>query len=211
MPAVWKRASTPFTKYPPEPRRTIIPMPPSAPKEQPTDTLPQPTRVKFATSGIVSGVELNALVQGILPRPVALTPSTDTWGGYVYANLGGEVFLGGAAGNDGTESPQGAISIFKGGVYKVCFAPSGAVEWNGNCDDSFTYEVPHAVVIWPSGTRLGLYTANTNIVKGTGKFKSASGHLSISGPFIVWPDSSSMFGASGRWNAEIKGSVCGVQ
>ena len=154
--------------------------------------------------------ELNGMAQGTLPAPVQLA-STDTWGATVYANLGGELLLGGMAGNDGTEVPQGAVSVFKGGVYKVCFAPSGSTGWSGKCDDSFTYEVPHAVVIWPSGKRLGLYTANVNILKGTGRFKSASGHLNVTGPFTAWEDPNSIFGASGRWNPTLMGSVCGVQ
>jgi len=62
---------------------------------------------------------------------------------------------GGLSGNDGTQYGQGPVSILKGGVYKVCFG-SGPV-WGGpnDCLDSFTYEVPQAVVTWPATNWLG--------------------------------------------------------
>ncbi|MGB9456034.1 MAG: hypothetical protein WCB12_08330 [Bryobacteraceae bacterium] len=150
----------------------------------------------------------HGIVQGSLPTSNQFA-STDTWGGPVYASLAGEFLSGGMSGNDGTQIGQGAVSILRDGVYKLCFAASGA--WLGGQGDCFTYEVPHAVVIWPAANWLGSYKANANIVKGTGRFASASGQLDVAGPFILWTDASSPFGVSGRWNGEFSGNICGVQ
>jgi hypothetical protein len=151
----------------------------------------------------------HAIVQGTLPSPNPFA-STDTWGGPVHASLAGEFLSGGISGNDGTQYGQGAFSILKDGVYKICFA-SGAV-WGGpsDCSSSFTYHVPQAFVVWPTANWLGSYKSTADIVKGTGRFLSASGHLNIpAGPFILWPDNNSI-GVSGRWNGEIDGEICGV-
>jgi hypothetical protein len=152
----------------------------------------------------------HGIIQGTLPTANQFA-ATDTWGGPVFASLAGEFLSGGMSGNDGTQYGQGAVSILKGGVYKVCFA-SGPV-WGGpnDCLDSFTYVVPQAVVIWPAANWLGNYKATANIVKGTHRFASASGHLDVAGPFILWTDTNSPFGVSGRWNGEFSGSICGVQ
>jgi hypothetical protein len=152
----------------------------------------------------------HGIVQGSLPSPNPFAP-TDTWGGPVYASLAGEFLSGGMSGNDGTQSGQGAVSILRDGVYKICFGTSGAV-WGGpsDCLNSFTYEVPRAVVIWPAANSLGSYKATANIVKGTHRFASASGHLEIAAsPFILWTDAK--FGVSGRWNGQFSGNICGVQ
>jgi hypothetical protein len=150
----------------------------------------------------------HGIVQGSLPSSNQFAPA-DTWGGPVYASLAGESLSGGLSGNDGTQSGQGTVSVFRNGEYKVCFGTSGA--WLGGQGDCFTYEVPHAVVIWPAANWLGSYKATANIVKGTNRFASASGHLEIAGPFILWTDAGSPFGVSGRWNAELSGSICGVE
>jgi hypothetical protein len=154
---------------------------------------------------------LYGIVQGSLPTPNQFAP-TDTWGGPVYASLAGESLFGGISGNDGTQLGQGAVSVLKDGVYKICFSASGAA-WGGpnDCLDSFTYEVPHAVVIWPAANWLGSYKATANIVNGTNRFASASGHLDVVGPFVLWTDPKSPFGVSGRWNGEFSGNICGVQ
>jgi len=151
----------------------------------------------------------HAIVQGVLPTPNSFADS-DTWGGTIFGNLGTEFRQGGMSGNDGTEYPHGPISIFKDGLYKVCLTSAAA--WGGatDCQDSFSYK-PQAVVIWPAGESLGSYKATAKIVKGTGRFAPASGHLEIEGPFIVWPDANSVFGVSGRWNADVNGKICGVQ
>ena len=152
----------------------------------------------------------HGIVQGVLPSANQFDP-TDTWGGPVSASLAGESLIGGLSGNDGTQYGQGELSIFKGGVYKVCLT-SGTV-WGGavDCLDSFTYQVPRATVIWPTANWLGTYRATVNIVSGTHRFAHASGHLEVAGPFILWTDVNSPFGVSGRWNGELNGSICGVQ
>jgi hypothetical protein len=152
----------------------------------------------------------HGMVQGTLPSANQFAP-TDTWGGPVFTSVAGEFLSGGLSGSDGTQYGQGAVSFLKGGVYKVCFA-SGPV-WGGpsDCLDSFTYEVPQALVVWPAANWLGSYKATVNIVSGTHRFASASGHLEVAGPFILWTDANSPFGVSGRWNGELNGSICGVQ
>jgi len=151
----------------------------------------------------------HGFVQGALPTPNRFAAS-DTWGGPIFGNLDTEFLQGGISGSDGTEYPHGPISIFKNGEYKVCLTP--AITWGGpsDCLDSFTYRA-QALVIWPAGESLGTYKATAKIVKGTHRFASASGHLEIAGPFIVWADPNSVFEVSGRWNAEVNGKVCGVR
>jgi len=168
-------------------------------------SLPAPGSLAQAQSGCQA---IHGFVQATLPTSNQFAP-TDVWGGPVYVNLGGDILLGGLSGNDGTQLGQGSVSIFKGGSYKLCLAGPGGAK--GDCHDSFTYEVPNAFVLWPSADRLGLYTATASIGKGTGRFQSASGHLTVGGPFILWPDIQSPVGVYGRWNGELNGSICGVQ
>ena len=151
----------------------------------------------------------HAVLHFSLPTPNQFD-SADTWGGPIFGNLGSEFVQGGISGNDGTEYPHGPMSIFKDGLYKACL--TSAASWGGpnDCLDSFTYK-PQAVVIWPAGESLGSYQATAKIVRGTNRFASASGHLEISAPFIVWPDPNSVFGVSGRGNADVNGRICGVQ
>ncbi len=146
-----------------------------------------------------------------LPTPEMLLPS-DTWGGPVYASLDGESLVGLAAGNDGNETDYPSFSIFKDGAYTVCFAKSVAAGWGGasDCADSFTWEVPQAFVTWPGADALGSYTAMANIVRGTGRFASASGHVHITCPFILWtPDNGTSW--FGRGSAVITGTISGVK
>ena len=151
----------------------------------------------------------HALLHFSLPTPNQFD-SGDTWGGPVFGNLGTEFLQGGISGNDGIEYPHGPTSMFKDGIYKACLTSAPA--WGGpnDCLDSFTYKA-QAVVIWPAGESLGSYKATAKIVKGTNRFASASGHLEIEAPFIVWPDPNSAFGVSGRGNAELNGKICAIQ
>ena len=136
----------------------------------------------------------HALLHFALPTPDQFDAG-DTWGGAVFGNLGTAFLQGGISGNDGTEYPHGPMSIFKDGLYKVCLTSAPA--WGGpsDCLDSFTYKA-QAVVIWPAGESLGSYKATAKIVKGTNRFRSASGHLEIEAPFIVWADANNVFGVS---------------
>ncbi len=151
----------------------------------------------------------HAILQFALPTPNQFDPA-DTWGGPVFGNLDSGFLQGGISGNDGTEYAHGSISIFKDGLYKACLTSAPA--WGGpnDCLDSFTYKT-QTVVIWPAGEFLGNYKATARIVKGSNRFASASGQLEIEAPFIVWPATNSVFGVSGRGNAEINGKICGVQ
>jgi len=152
----------------------------------------------------------HAFVQWSLPNPNQFEP-TDTWGGLIYVNLDGEFLQGGLSGSDGTEYPHGPVSIFRDGEYTVCL--TSKTEWGGpnDCSDSFTVKVPQAVVIWPAGKLLGSYKATWNIVKGTGRFKFASGQLELAALFILWNDANSPFRVSGRGNGEFNGRICGVR
>jgi hypothetical protein len=153
----------------------------------------------------------DAVVQGALPTPHRFAP-TDTWGGFVYASLGGETLIGGLSGNDGTQHGQGAAVTFTGGVYKVCFGTGTAWSGPSDCANSFTYETPQSSGVWPADGWLGIYRATAKIASGTGRFASASGNLTIpAGPFITWPDTTSPLKVRGRWNGQIIGQVCGVR
>lgn len=150
-------------------------------------------------------LEFRGIVHGVLPTPYPLA-LTDTWGGDVYASLGGEIIHGVLSGNDGVTLGHGPIvGQGRGGSYKICIQYPA-------CTDSFTYEVPTAVFNFsPGKVGLGEYRGNTaKIAGGTVRFSSASGNLNIAGPFIVWPDSTSSIGLSGRWSGEYSGSICGV-
>ena len=147
------------------------------------------------------------VAQATLPTstPVA---TTDTWGGPLFALLGGEL-LGPKAvlsGNDGDEAwyEDETLGTGRGGQYTVCLN-------HPTCSDTFTIGIPVAVFPIPSSD-LGTYLAyNVTIVKGTGKFAAATGDLKFRGTFIAWPDDSSPIGISGRWYPEIWGTICGIQ
>ena len=157
-----------------------------------------------------SCMAFRGIAQTTLPTSYPILP-TDVWGGPIYASLGGEVLLGGLAGNDGDPSRHGG----RAGTYRVDLCPApppGAPIVPLTCSDSFTYEVTNAVFGFaPGKAGLGNYIGNSaKIVSGTGRFLNASGNLNISGPYILWPDSASPFTVSGRWNGEFSGTICGV-
>lgn len=157
--------------------------------------------------------EIRALLQLTLPSSYMLAPATDVWGGPAFATLGGEPLVGGISGNDGEGFRHGA----RGGQYQVYLCSTNlypkALELPPACQDSFTYEVPTSVFgSIPGKAGLGKYQGNTaKIISGTGKFADASGNLNVAGPYIVWEDSNSLFGVSGRGNLELSGKICGVQ
>lgn len=138
-----------------------------------------------------------AVGQAALPTPHPLLP-TDTWGGDVYASLGGEFLSGIFSGNDGDQSWQGAGGTGKNGLYKFVFD-----------SDSFTMEVHAAFGFPPGKVGLGDYRGQGEIVQGTGRFENASGNLQWAGPFIIWsPDGEDFYG---RFDPEITGNICGVE
>ena len=147
--------------------------------------------------------KFQALVQGSLPSPVPLV-NGDTWGGPIYATLGGEILVGNLSGTE-EASFKGTIGMGRYTTYKVCFGPLGPTQ----CDDSFTYQAKTAVwPVQPGKVGMGFYQANSaKIFEGTGRFQYASGNLTVAGPFMVWRLGTIM----GRWNAQITGNICGVQ
>ena len=144
-------------------------------------------------------LEFRAIGQAALPSPYDLVEGEDTWGGDVYGSLGGEFLSGIVSGNDGDLSGHGVTGMGTNGSYTFVFGT-----------DSFAMEVGHAA--WPSAPgKVGFldYRGQAKIVEGTGtgRFQYASGNLQWAGPAIVWFDE---FGPHGRFNAEIRGDICGV-
>ena len=156
--------------------------------------------------------EIRGIAQATLPSSYPLAPDTDVWGGPVYFTLGGESLVGGMSGNDGGDSQHGA----RGGRYQGYLCSTelpGALGLPPACQDSFTYEVANSVFGFvPGKVGLGDYKGNTaKITSGTGRFQGASGNLNVAGPYILWNDSTSPFGVSGRWNGEFSGKICGIR
>ncbi len=140
-----------------------------------------------------------AVGQAALPTPHPMLP-TDTWGGDVYGSLGGEFLSGIFSGNDGETGGHGVTGMGTNGSYTFVFG-----------SDSFTTEVAHAAWPFPPGKAgMGDYRGTAKIVEGsgTGRFQYAWGNLEWSGPFIVWFD---QLGVHGRYNADIRGNICGVE
>lgn len=81
-----------------------------------------------------------AIVQANLPSPLPMVSQEDSWGGPIYATLGGEFLAGNISGNE-VGSVHGTIGMGKDTVYKACFGQIG------DCTHSFTYEAKNAV--WP--------------------------------------------------------------
>lgn len=149
--------------------------------------------------------EFRAIGQATLPSPYSLLVSgPNVWGGDVYGSLGGEFLSGTFSGNDGNSYAHGKTNVATNGTYVFDFGPNG----------SFTINVSHAG--WhfaPGKVGLGAYRGTATIVEGdgTGRFRFASGNLQWSGPFILWPDQSSPFDVQGRFNADTRGNICGVE
>jgi hypothetical protein len=146
------------------------------------------------------------ILQATLPTstPVA---QTDVWGGPLFALLGGE-YLGAKtvmSGNDGEQAwyDSNMIGVGKGGSYTVCTDYP-------TCSHTFTFEVPVAIFPNPPDSPATYTGYSIKIVKGTGRFANATGALKVHGPAVGWPDDNPI-GLAGRWNAEVLGTVCGVQ
>jgi hypothetical protein len=157
-----------------------------------------------------------AIGQASLPSSTPLGVTFDVWGGPLYVMLEGQHLPGLTvfSGNDGLDTWRRHIGQGRGGLYTVganCIAPASPA-LGYTCADTFSYEVPNSVFPSPPG-QAGLvhYIGNTaKILGGTGRFTGASGNLNVRGPAIAWPDDNP-FGASGRWNPEISGKICGIQ
>jgi hypothetical protein len=163
---------------------------------------PGPPSVQAQPSGCKS---FQAIAQETLPTSTPLADK-DVWGGPLFGMLGADLFVGVTSGNDGDEKWHGANGQGRVGSYTVCADYP-------DCRDTFTYLAKNSVFTSPPGKNgIGRYVGNSaTIVGGTGKFQYASGNLNVAGPFIVWPDTTSPFSFSGRWNGEISGTICGIQ
>jgi len=154
-----------------------------------------------------------AIGQAVLPSATPFAPAEankDVWGGPLFGMLGTEFVIGVLSGNDGEKSSSGSIGQGLKGAYIVGFNCTGEPGGIYTCADTFTYEVP--IAVWNKPPGFGRYVGSTaKIVAGTGRFRSASGYLTVYGTFAGWPDPASRLGLSGRWNPEISGQICGVQ
>jgi hypothetical protein len=169
-------------------------------------TLLWPTTAVQANPGCKS---FQAIAQASVPSFTPLGLVKDVWGGPLYGMLGDEFLVGVFSGNDGVRESNANIGQKRGGSYTMGFGCQGSAGIYV-CTDTITYEVANAVYTPPPG--FGRYIGNAaKIVSGTGRFQLASGNVNVSGPFIAWPDNSSPFKLSGRWNPEISGFVCGIQ
>ncbi len=141
-------------------------------------------------------MELRAFAQASLPSPYPIY-LYNAWGGNVYGMLGGQFVQGIFSGGGEAAESHGVNTVGRDGFYKFVF---GA--------DSLTVQFTNAVWPFPPGKRgIGEYKGEGKIVEGTGRFANAWGNVTWSGPFIVWVEGESVYA---RFNADIKGSVCGV-
>lgn len=143
--------------------------------------------------------EFRAIGQATYPTPHQLNPD-DSWGGDFYGSLGGEVLIGIFSGNDGNVLQHGVTGMGTNGRYIFVFDSGG----------SFIMDVGHAAWPFPPGkVGMGEYRGTAKINGGTGRFKNAWGNLNWQGPFIFY----TLNGVDyiGKYNAEIRGAVCGVQ
>jgi hypothetical protein len=142
-------------------------------------------------------MELQAFAQAILPSPYPIY-TYNTWGGNVYASLDGQLLLGIFSGGGEDSLSHGVNTVGKDGFYKFVFGT-----------DSLIIQFPHAVWPFPPGkVGIGEYRGEGMIVAGTGRFANSWGNINWSGPFIVWTEGENFYS---RFNAEIKGNICGAQ
>jgi hypothetical protein len=129
----------------------------------------------------------------------------DGWGGNIYGFLDDEPLVGVFSGNDGSVSWHQWVGMGKGGTYKFAFGPIAD-------NNTFTIIATQATFPNPPGKFFagGTYQAGWKIAEGTGRFQNASGNLHANGPYLV-STTDGWVTVFGRWNAEVTGSICGVQ
>jgi hypothetical protein len=132
---------------------------------------------------------------------------TDIWGADLWGVLGGQLVSGYITGNDGDVSDHGASSTGKNGSYHVALKDS-----QGGAMGSFWIQVHSEFSFPPGKAGVGYYKGLGIIVQGKGEqmFAYASGSFDWAGPFVAWDDTTNELGFSGRFNPEIKGSICGL-
>ncbi len=143
-------------------------------------------------------MDLQLLMQASLPSPYPIY-LYNTWGGNVYATLGGKFLQGIFSGGGEEAQSHGVNAVGKDGFYKFVFGVA----------DSLTIQFTHAVWPFPPGKGgIGEYKGEGRIVEGTGRFANAWGNVTWSAPFIMWVEGQNLYA---RANGFIKGSVCGFQ
>lgn len=142
-------------------------------------------------------------------RAVGQMQLGNTWYGQTWATLDGES-LAMVPWTNPTEItfPPGATH----GVVGMDFHGAKYLYDFGN-GDSFVLELkstatyPHP----PGKIGMGYYRATYTVTEGKGRFFGASGVVSESGPYLMWPvptDPVHQLGVDGRYNPELNGSVC---
>jgi hypothetical protein len=127
-------------------------------------------------------MDLQALVQASLPSPYPIY-QYNTWGGNVYAMLGGQLLQGIFSGGGEVSQSHGVNTVGKDGFYKFVFGT-----------DSLTIQFTHAVWPFPPGKGgIGEYKGEGRIAEGTGRFANAWGNVAWSGPFIVWVEGQNVY------------------
>lgn len=163
-----------------------------------------------ASTGLAKGkpdcLDFRAVGHATAPSLHPYLP-TDIWGADIWGLLGGQFVSGYITGNDGDVRDHGAGSTGKNGSYRVALKDSAGVVMG-----SVWIQVHSEFGFPPGKAGLGYYKGLGIIVqgKGEGMFAYASGSFDWAGPFVAWDDTGSSLGFSGRFNPEIKGSICGV-
>lgn len=157
----------------------------------------------------------DAIGQLIIPTTNPLVAG-NKWGGNVYVKMGDEYLQGLISGDDGLTVRKHNLGHATGGLYTIgfnCVAPApGQTVWT--CTDTIKLEVPNSI-FGPGAPIFDQYQGNSGYFDGgTGRFASATGDITFSGPYIVWntglvPPAGPP--RTGRFNPELNGNICGVE
>jgi hypothetical protein len=131
------------------------------------------------------------------------------WGGPIYIKMGDEYLQGLISGEDGDVVRQPNIGHGTDGEYLIGFNCTAATpHWN--CTDTIKIAVPNAI-FGNTAPIYSHYQGNSAYINGgTGRFLYATGNINYSGPYIVW-NTGGTPPRTGRFNAELNGSLCGVE
>lgn len=166
----------------------------------------------FDTGTVVQAQEpcetFDALGQMIIPTTNPLAPG-HRWGGEVYIKMGDQYLRGLISGEDGTVVRRPNSGQGKYGRYIIGFdCVPGSPNWT--CEETIEIKVPNSIF----GAGAPIFSrdqANSAYIEGgTGRFEFATGNITMSGPYIVWP-TGGIPPFNGRYNPEMNGHICGVQ
>ncbi len=165
-------------------------------------------------------VAFRAVTQAQVPTDLTLNTPANVWGGGAYASLGApgaqkasnnEALFGAFSGQDSATYTPGVDlrertfgGMATGGSYTFAFGDANADP--STYVDRFTVTLGRAVWNVGPGQSIGDYMASGTITSGSGRFASASGNLTIHGPFWF----SNALGI-GRWTPEVDGTICGMK